>query len=333
MNNMQTWVLAVIAILALPALTIYGMQTTTIHTEQTASRIATEFLEKSPTYSWDGIDGSIRLVDVIKTPNMNPEWIITLEFTSLNAGYGDRSDQAVLTVITDHVIVVTVNEDTVTSAIIDRIWDELEEKEIDPGDTTRGEAEKLAIEFLMNGPTFKFDGIEESIEVVEIIAMESYPVQYIITIAFECRHAGYGDRTGQALAQVITPHEIRIALSAGKIGSAIIDDQWDELIQRPVEVVTVISPDTSKDIAIEYVQTHYHELEDVSIPHDWTVANLTPEGLVGFTKLEFTADGWKVEVSYQVVHKPVYDIHIFYDHEVDFNWEGQVDHEGNILES
>jgi hypothetical protein len=332
MNTLQTWVLAIIAIMALPALSIYGWQTTMLHTTDTASKIATEFLENSPTFSWDGVEGSIQVIDILKTHNMNPEWIVTMEFTSSNAGYGDRTGQAVATVITDHVIEITVIEEKVTSAVIDGVWDEITETEIDTGDTTFSEAENLAIEFLMDGPTFRFDGIEESIEVLDIIAMESYPVQYIIIIAFECKHAGYGDRTGQALAQVIMPHEIRIALSAGKIGSAIIDEQWDELIQRPVTVVKVISPDTAKDIAVEYVKKEYHELYDTTIPHEWAVANLSP-GLAGFSKLEFTAGGWKVEVSYQVIQEPVYDIHIEYDHDVGFNWEGQIDHEGNILDS
>jgi hypothetical protein len=332
MNTIQTWFVAIIATMALPAISIYAWQTTTIYTEDTASLIATEFLENGPTYSWDGVDDSIQVVEVVKTHSMNPEWVVTLEFTSSHAGYGDRSGQAVATVITEHLIEVTVDEDTVTSAVIDRIWDEIAETEIGPSDTTSSEAKELAIEFLKNGPTFSFDGIEESIKVVDIIAMESYPVQYIITLAFECSHAGYGDRTGEVLAQVMTPHEIRIALSAGKIGSAIIDDQWDELIQRPVTVVTVISPDTAKDIAVEYVKQEYHELEDATIPHEWTVANLTPQGLLGSSKLEFTGDGWRVEVSYQVVHEPVYNLIIEYDHDIGFSWEGQVDHEGNIFE-
>lgn len=54
MNSNQTWFIAIIAIMALPALSIYAWQTTTIYTRDTASKIAIEFLEKGPTYSWDG---------------------------------------------------------------------------------------------------------------------------------------------------------------------------------------------------------------------------------------------------------------------------------------
>jgi hypothetical protein len=333
METKQTTLIAIIAIMALPALSIYAWQTTTIYTETTASKLAAEFLENSPTYSWDGVDGSIQVVDVTKTHSPNAEWVVTLEFTSSHAGYGDRTGQVVSNVITEHIIEVTVDGDSFTSAVIDQVWDEIAETEVSSGDTTFSEAEELAIEFLRNGPTFSFDGIDGTIEVVDIIAMESYPIQYIITLAFECSHAGYGDRTAEVLAQVITPHEIRIALSAGEIGSAIIDDQWDELIQRPVTVVSIISPDTAKDIAVHYVKQEYHELEDATIPHEWVVANLAPEGLLGFTKLEFTGNGWRIEVNYPVVQEPIYDIIIEYDHDTGFTWEGQIDHEGNILES
>jgi len=76
-------------------------------------------------------------------------------------------------------------------------------------------AAQVAIHFLRNGPTFRFDGIPESIDVIETRILESHPVQYVITIEFECRHAGYGDRTGQILAQVITPHEMAVTVVEG----------------------------------------------------------------------------------------------------------------------
>ena len=49
---------------------------------------------------------------------------------------------------------------------------------------------------------------------------------------FESRHAGYGDRTGQMLAQVITPHEAVITVERGEIKSAIMDEKWDMINQK-----------------------------------------------------------------------------------------------------
>lgn len=323
---------AIIAIMALPALSIYAWQTTSTYTDQKAMDAALQFVENGPTYRWDGVEGSIEVVEAYKTRNPDAVWEVVVAFTSANAGYGDRSDQTVATVITDHVITVMVEGESVTAAIIDESWDELGETEVIIDDTPYGEAVDMAIEFLKNGPTFSFDGIPGSIEVIDVIAAESYPVQYFITLAFESSHAGYGDREGEVLAQVITAHEIRIALSNGVIGSAIIDNRWDELIQRPVSVGMVISPDHAKDVAVQHVKDEYHELAEASIPREWTVSHLNSGGLVGTTTLEFSGAGWTVKVQYAVVLEPVYNIIVEYDNDAGFIWEGQIDSEGNILE-
>ncbi len=332
METKQTMLVAIIAIMSLPALSIYAWQTTTIYSEQNAVDTALQFVEDSPTYGWDGIKGSIELVKVYKMRNPNAIWEVVVAFTSSNAGYGDRSDQMVATVLTDHVIKVTVEGDLITSAVTDEVWDELSETEVEILSTSHSEAEEIAINFLKNGPTFGFDGVPGSIEVIEIIAAESYPIQYFITLTFECRQAGYGDREGQMLAQVFTAHEIRIALSNGVIGSAIIDNSWDELIQRPVTVSMTISPDHAKDLAVDHVINEYHELTDASIPEDWTVSTSNHGGSVGSNNLEFSGAGWTVKVQFPEGHEPVYEIIVEYDNDTGFTWEGQIDHEGNIIE-
>jgi len=50
----------------------------------------------------------------------------------------------------------------------------------------------VAVHFLKNSPTYKFDGISETLQVIDTKILESFPVQYIITIAFDSSHAGYG---------------------------------------------------------------------------------------------------------------------------------------------
>lgn len=326
---MKTTLVAIIAIMALPALSIYAWQTATMYSEQNAIDAALQFVEDGPTYSWDGIEGTIDLVGAHKTMTTDAVWEVVVAFTSANAGYGDRSDMMVATVITDHVVTITVEGDTVTAALIDGEWDELGDGEVIINDTPYDETVDTAIDFLKNGPTFSFDGIPGSIEV---IAAESYPVQYFITIAFECTQAGYGDRDGMMLAHVISPHEIRIALSNGVIGSAIIDEQWDELVQVPVSVDTAISPDHAKDIAVQHVIDEYHELEGAATPREWSVSTLNPDGLLGASTLEFTGAGWTVNVHYQVGLEPVYEITVEYNNDAGFTWEGQIDSDGTILE-
>ncbi len=85
---------------------------------------------------------------------------------------------------------------------------------------------QIAEEFVRNSPTFAFDGIAETLKLKEVL----YPdIEHAwgFVFEFESRHAGYGDRTGQVLAQVITPHQAVIHVERGEVVSAIMDEKWD----------------------------------------------------------------------------------------------------------
>ena len=135
------------------------------------------------------------------------------------------------------------------------------------------------------------------------------------------------------LAQVVTPHEIRISISDEVVRSAIIDDEWNELLQEPVSASHILMPEHARDLAIEYVKENYHELSDVHVPEMWSVSYMTPGGLVGATTLEYSGGGWTIEINYAVVQKPTYSIVLEYHDDVSFSWEGQVDQEGNVTET
>ena len=90
----------------------------------------------------------------------------------------------------------------------------------------------LATKFIEQAPTFNFDGIPETLELVEALTMESFPEQHIITIRFDSRHAGYGDRADQLLAQVITAHTAEVKVVRDNVVSAVLDERWDELNQE-----------------------------------------------------------------------------------------------------
>jgi hypothetical protein len=99
--------------------------------------------------------------------------------------------------------------------------------------TTAGErAAEIAKQFIITAPTFKFDGMLETTKVTNEIVRESFPPQYVITITFESRHAGYGNRSDEFLAQVITPHEAVVTVIRDNVSAAILDGVWDELHQR-----------------------------------------------------------------------------------------------------
>jgi len=96
------------------------------------------------------------------------------------------------------------------------------------------ESQRIAEGFLKSSPTFIFDGIENSLRLVDTIAPQSMPDYRIFFFTFDSRQAGYGDRTGQVLAEVITPHKVAITVDQGKIKVALIDRTWDILTQEKI---------------------------------------------------------------------------------------------------
>lgn len=99
---------------------------------------------------------------------------------------------------------------------------------------TEEKARQLAEEFVRKSPTFTFDGMEGSLELVETLYPDIENAWQFI-YSFDSRHAGYGDRTGQGLAQVITSHEASVVAENGQIKTAILDNKWDMLDQTEID--------------------------------------------------------------------------------------------------
>ena len=99
---------------------------------------------------------------------------------------------------------------------------------------SREESQDLALDFLRNTSTFRFDGIENTLKLVGSEAGAT-PYNWVFEYEFQSRHAGYGDRTGMMLAQVITDHRTQIVVEHGEVVQAILDGRWDELRQKIIE--------------------------------------------------------------------------------------------------
>ena len=93
---------------------------------------------------------------------------------------------------------------------------------------------EIAEEFLRNSPTFVFDGIEDTLKLTDTLRPRC-PYCWVFVFEFDSRNAGYGDRTGQALAQMITPHKASIAVEQFEIKSAVMDEKWDMINQKIVD--------------------------------------------------------------------------------------------------
>lgn len=91
------------------------------------------------------------------------------------------------------------------------------------------DAEKIAESYVENSATFKFDGILDTFQLTNTVQLTA---GWQFTFRFECSHAGYGNRSGQNLAQVITPHTAVVTVANGQVTSASMDSIWDMMNQR-----------------------------------------------------------------------------------------------------
>jgi hypothetical protein len=99
---------------------------------------------------------------------------------------------------------------------------------------TQEASQEIARQYVLDEPTFKFDGMEETLKLADTITLKC-PYCWEFVFEFDCRQPGYGDRTGLMLAQVITPHTARIEVQKGGVVSAVMDGKWDMMKQMLIE--------------------------------------------------------------------------------------------------
>ena len=93
------------------------------------------------------------------------------------------------------------------------------------------ESREIAEEFVEDSPTFVFDGIEDSLVLTDTLTLQG-PYCWQFVFEFDSSHAGYGDRTGLTLAEVITPHQAVVTVEQGEVTDAVLDGEWDMLSQE-----------------------------------------------------------------------------------------------------
>ena len=98
---------------------------------------------------------------------------------------------------------------------------------------TQETASAMAADLIKNSSTFTFDGINGSIKQAGADSPDNGQT-WQLSYTFETAHPGCGNRTGQVLAQSITEHTAQFTVSSCKIVSAVCDNSWDLLSDRPV---------------------------------------------------------------------------------------------------
>ena len=94
---------------------------------------------------------------------------------------------------------------------------------------SQGDALLLAGNWVQqNAPTYVYDGNNLQLDKAEKLADNS---GYQFVFSFVSSHAGYGDRTGQMVAQVIAEHTITIQVKDSQVVYAVTDELYNEILK------------------------------------------------------------------------------------------------------
>ena len=106
--------------LCLPAASIYAWQRSQLTSENEVAEQALNYLYDAPTFLFDGIRESVRILKVIQSMIFtSSSWLVNVEFDCSHTRYGDRSGEIVQQVIQHHTAVLLLTDGRVTSMVID----------------------------------------------------------------------------------------------------------------------------------------------------------------------------------------------------------------------
>ncbi|MCJ7666877.1 MAG: hypothetical protein MUP04_01090 [Anaerolineae bacterium] len=102
----------------------------------------------------------------------------------------------------------------------------------------------------------------------------------------------------------------------------------------PTEVAVEIPDEVraTRDAALAYMVEHYGD-QAPAPGLTWAEEYITPEGLLGWSTYEFTAEEWVVTVGHAVVPPEMRRYEVVVENQTTgFWWEGRIDAEGHVTE-
>jgi hypothetical protein len=91
----------------------------------------------------------------------------------------------------------------------------------------------LSESFVLNSQTYLFDGFDLKFD--EKLEPDFCEDCFQYVFSFNSTHSGYGNRTNDVLAQVITPHEAIVTIEKQTITKAVLDSEWDMTTQKNLD--------------------------------------------------------------------------------------------------
>ena len=156
---------------------------------------------------------------------------------------------------------------------------------------SKEESQTIAEEFVRNSPTFAYDGIEGTLTLTDTLTARC-PYCWVFILEFDSSNAGYGDRTGQVLAEVITHHRAVIGVEQLEITSAVMDDKWDMIRQA------IVSEEEEPEEALSVAELLENPIYDTEVK---IYGNVSLLGELFCPCFELTSGGATVLVWYDLM--------------------------------
>ena len=227
------------------------------------AKIALKYIQNSTTFKNNNVPNSLKLIKVTQSNTLiYPSYkIVEVEFDNYSDDYvKTKFDSSYKRNLHHHTAILHVSKGKVATCIIDGMWDEIAQKPLPVN------SEKVAIVFISSCPTFRFDGVPDSIKVLSITREIFYagPDVTVVELEFDCFYAGYGFG-GRGGFQPLAHHWAILDVTDGKVTSANIDGIWDELKQAVVDDKIFYkyysSPEEVRDAVVWYSINNF----------DWTL--------------------------------------------------------------
>ncbi len=142
-------ILFISMIIAILTLTGVACTKSSANSREGSQRVAEEFVKLEATFRFDGIPETLQVTETISVAN---GWKYTIEFDSRHTGYGNRSGQIRSELQTHHTAEVTVQNGEVKIAVMDGVWDMINQRTLDDIEISPAPIHEVEVNIMKSNP-------------------------------------------------------------------------------------------------------------------------------------------------------------------------------------
>jgi hypothetical protein len=143
--------------------------------------------------------------------------------------------------------------------------------------------------FVTQEATYRFDGMADTLKLAGTVTIAN---GWKFTYEFSSSHAGYGNRTGQMLAEVITPHTAIVSVQNGAVIEAVMDGVWDMVKLQMIKEIEI------KPAPIDKVEVYFMKSKPPQVGVSIQLG--LPDGCTTFHDAVVTREGKNVNINVTV---------------------------------